>query len=241
MSRGNFAAGVPWLLALAVRIRRQTVYRGDSGVGRMARHNLAARSLRHLRFAHRILVSQPLLARASHVYHPPTTISLDGYQLPVGRILRRLPLNETMWIAESGDSEVGTAPATEVAAPAETLLRLLPRLPETRDSDATSAPTGDDVGALSATTSRSGQMQSHRGADDTQSAPTSLPTAPPARADGLRPRSRIVELPGTVSLPVEEHSSNKPGASGMPEESPEDVPVNERAASMEDEHINAEG
>ncbi len=209
-------------------------------MGRMARHNLAARSLRHLWFAHRIMVSQPLLARTSHIYHRPTTIALDGYQLPVGRILRRVPLSETYWLADSGDSEASSAPATEVTTPAETLLRLLPRMPETHDADTPSAPSGDDVGARPATTSRSGQTHAHRVADEAQSAPASLPTAPPARADGLRPRSRIVELPGTVSLPVEERSSDEPGATDIPEESPEDVPENARAESQADAHETSE-
>jgi hypothetical protein len=148
----------------------------------MARHNLAARSLRHLRFAHRVMVGQPLLARASHSSHPQTSVVLDGYQLPLGRILRHLPLNDAKWIADSVDSEVAATPASDAAAhPTEAVLRLLPRLPEPHDADATSAASEDDMGAPPAQT-------------------TTSVGVPQARADGVRPRSRIVELPGTVSL-----------------------------------------
>jgi hypothetical protein len=209
----------------------------------MARHNLAARSLRHLRYAHRMMVSQPLLARASHTSHPPTSIVLDGYQLPLGRILRHLPLNDAVWAADGADSAADTAPFPEVAAPVETLLRLLPRLPETHDADATSDTPEDDVGdvgAPPATTSLSGQTHARHVADDALLTPTTPPAVPQARADGLRPRSRIVELPGTVSLPVEEPIAEEPITPDIPEESPEDIPANARAKSLADAHETTE-
>jgi Domain of unknown function (DUF4157) len=210
-------------------------------VGSMARHNLAARSLRHLRFAHRMMVGQPLLARASHSSYPPTSIALDGYQLPLGRILRRLPLDDAMWTTDVADGETGAAPVADVAPPAETLLRLLPRLAETHDADTTSAAPGDDMGAPPATTRLSGQTDARRVADDASAAPTTTPpTVPPARSDGVRPRSRIVELPGTVSLPVEETSPDEPRAPDIPEESPEDVPENARAEFLADAHETSE-
>ena len=210
-------------------------------MGSMARHNLAARSLRHLRFAHRVMVGQPLLARASHSSHPPTSVELDGYQLPLGSILRHLPLNDAMWTADSADSEVVATPADDVAAPAETLLRLLPRLPETHDADATSAAPEDDMGAPPATTSLSPQTHARHHADAAPPAQTTTSVGvPQARADGMRPRSRIVELPGTVSLPVEESLAEEPIMPDIPAESPEDVPVNARAETLADTHESAE-
>ncbi len=207
----------------------------------MARHNLAARSLRHLWFAHRMMVGQPLLARASHIsHHPPTSIVLDGHQLPLGRILRRLPLDDAMWIADGAESEADAASAADVVPPAETLLRLLPRLPEAHDADTTSAAPEDDMGAPPATTSLSGQTHARRGADDAPRTFTTPPAVPPARIDGVRPRSRIVELPGTVSLPVEEPTADEPREPDIPEESPEDVPVNARAGSLADAYETSE-
>lgn len=210
-------------------------------MGSMARQNLAARSLRHLRFAHRMMVGQPLLARASHSSHPPTAITLDGYQLPMGRILRRMPLNDAIWATEGAEGAMDAGPSAEVAAPIETLLRLLPRLPETDDADTPSAIPGDDVGAPPATTSLPGQTQARRAADDAPAASTIPPAAPPMRTDGVRPRSRIVELPGTVSLPVEEASAEESIASDIPAESPEDVPAHAHAESLADADESAEG
>ncbi|HEX5442143.1 MAG TPA: hypothetical protein VFW76_14740, partial [Ktedonobacterales bacterium] len=200
----------------------------------MARHDLAARSLRHLRFAHRMMVGQPLLARASHISHPPTSIVLDGYQMPIGRILRRLPLHDVMWAADGAEGEMDAAPAADIAPPSDTLLRLLPRLPETHDADITSTTTEDDAGAPPATTSRLEPTQTRHIADDAPPASTRPLAVPPARAEGVRPRSRIVELPGTVSLPVEESSAEEPGAPDIREESPEDVPEIARAESLAD-------
>ena len=209
-------------------------------MGSMARHNLAARSLRHLRFAHRVMVSQPLLARASHSSHSPTAIVLDGRQLPLGRILRHLPLNDAMWTADSADSEVAVAPAADMAPPAESLLRLLPRLTEMHDADVTSAAPEDDMGAPPATSGLSPQTHARHHADDAPPAQTTTSVGvPQARADGVRPRSRIVELPGTVSLPVEEPLAEEPITTDIPAESPEDVPVNARTETLADTHESA--
>ena len=211
-------------------------------MGRMARYNIAARSLRHLRFARRMLVSQSLLARVTQITHPPIAISFDGYQFPIGRILRRLPQSETMWLAESEDSEADAAPAADVASPAETLLRLLPRLPETHAADTASAPPGNEVDAQPRTTSSSTQLRPRRVADDAPPATTTTaPGLSPVRADAPRPRSRIVELPGIVSLPAQERSSDEPGATDMPDESSEDAPVNTYTPSMEEAQGAAEG
>ena len=201
-------------------------------MGSMARHNLAARSLRHLRFAHRMMVGQPLLARASHSSLAPTSIVLDGYQLPLGRILRRLPLDDAMWTADVPDSEVVAAPAADVAPPVEMLLRLLPRLPETHNDDTASATATDDMDAPPATTSHSGQTHARRVVDDAPLTPTTPPAVPPARSDGVRPRSRIVELPGTISLPVEEPIAEEPIAP--------DIPENARAESLANAHETTE-
>jgi hypothetical protein len=62
---------------------------------------------------------------------------------------------------------------------------------------------------------------------------------PQARADGVRPRSRIVELPGTVSLPVEEPLAEEPITPDIPAESPDNVLVNARQQSLADAHESA--
>ncbi len=211
-------------------------------MGHMVRHDLAARSLRHLRFAHRMMASQPLLARASHMYQPPTAVSLDGYLLPMGHILRRLPLNDSTWSGARAESGVSAAPAADTAPPAETLLRLLPRLPEMRAADTTSADPEVDVGAPISATTLSGQTHARRVVDNAPPALTTPATTTPlVRADGLRPRSRIVELPGTVSLPTEEPIAEEPSASDTLEEPPEEAPVNAHVESVADDQVTAGG
>ena len=209
---------------------------------RMARHNLAARSLRHLRFARRMTANQPLLARVTQITHLPIAISFDGYQLPMGRIVRRLPQSETKWLAESQDSEADAASAADISPAAETQLRLLPRLPETHAADTASAPLGNEIGEQPRTTSSSTQPQPRRVADDAPPAKTTTaPGLSPVRADAPRPRSRIVELPGTVSLPVEESSAEEPIAPDIPADSMEDVPGNARVEPLAYAHATVEG
>ena len=175
----------------------------------MVGHNLAARSLRHLRFARRMMAGQPLLARVSNGHHASAYVSLDGYQLPVGRVLRRLPLRDSI-VTESaapGDSSIddGWTP------PVETVLRLLPRLPEyaaaAADTPADSATWQTPPAVSDERTRASGWHVDaclRRHLTDTQP-----PARAPMRPDGRRPHSRIVELPGVVSLPVAEEASEE--------------------------------
>ncbi len=177
----------------------------------MVRHNLAARSLRHLRFARRMMAGQPLLARVSKSHHASAYVSLDGYQLPVGRVLRRLPLRDSI-VTES--AAPGDGPIDDgLTPPVETVLRLLPRLPEYAEA---AADTPADSATWQTPPAVSDDSRTRDSADDaspTMPTPPAEDTQPPARApmrpDGRRPHSRIVELPGVVSLPVAEEASEE--------------------------------
>ena len=113
----------------------------------MVRHALATRSLRHLRFARRMMVGQPLLARASegmHAGQASVYIAPDGRQLPLGHVLRRLPRHEASWeAAVAADAFPARAASDAPVAPvSETALRLLPSLsaPDVSDTAPDAAP-----------------------------------------------------------------------------------------------------
>jgi len=179
-------------------------------VGRMVRHSLAARGLRHLRFARRMMVGQPLLARASEDMRPgyqPAYVALDGRQVLLGHVLRHLARHEATW---TDDTTADVLPASDVAdglmAPgSETTLRLLPPL---------AAP--DDVAVATDTLIVDAQRPNAVSDEPAPMIDTTPATAPTRRAaprtpesahlDGQRPRSRIVELPGVIIQPIEPES-----------------------------------
>lgn len=186
--------------------------------GDMVRHNLAARSLRHLRFARRMMAGQPLLARASYGHHATAYVSLDGYQLPMGRVLRRLPLSDLSWTesATPDNSLAANSAANDVrTAPAETVLRLLPRLPENATTEIEIDLSADMAAwpTPPAITDEPLPQSSTNGAPPIPPTPPVTESQPPARLsirpDGRRPHSRIVELPGFVSLPVAGEASEE--------------------------------
>jgi uncharacterized protein DUF4157 len=185
-------------------------------MGRMAQHNLAARSLRHMRFARRMVAGQPLLAHAltGNHFHATAYVSLHGHQLPVGRIVRRLPLNDELWMADATlDTNLTSDEA--MTPTAETMLRLLPRLPEADTPaatgiDSSTHPAASQTPPTTEITTESLPDRARETAPDTQSIPPTAPAltvttvatdAPAMRANGPRPRSRIVELPGVVAAP----------------------------------------
>ena len=204
----------------------------------MVRHDLAARSLRHLRFARRMMAGQPLLARVSKSHHAPAYVSLDGYQLPVGRVLRRLPLSDST-VTES--AALGDSPIDDgLTPPVETVLRLLPRLPEYAEAAADTLAdraTGRRRLPLSWTMrARATQRmvcRTHRVA--TLPTPPAEDAQPPARAplrpDGRRPHSRIVELPGVVSLPVAEEASEEDAPLATRADAPPETSVHVESAT----------
>src|SRR5690242_11407362 len=179
----------------------------------MARHALAARSLRHLRFARRMMVGQPLLARASEAMRAGQAsvyVAPDGRQLPLGHVLRRLPRHEAPWEADiaADVSPARTASDVLMAPISETALRLLPAL---------SAPDAFDAATDAAPVARRDEPRRRRVVDDAPAEPlasrassTPAPAEPaasqPPRPDGRRPRSRIVELPGVIVQPTVEES-----------------------------------
>lgn len=185
----------------------------------MVRHSLAARSLRHLRFARRMTVGQPLLARASEGIRPgyqPTYVALDGRQALLGHILRRLPHHEVAWADDAG---VDILPASDGASEPlppepEPALRLLPPLDAPDDG---AIATGTFIGDAQQPTSVSSVSDEFAPMmDDTPAtapAPGEAPRIPePARPDGRRPRSRIVELPGVIIQPLEPEGDESDGS-----------------------------
>lgn len=203
----------------------------------MVRHNLAAWSLRHLRFARRMMAGQPLLVRADYPSYAPAYVSLAGYQLPVGRVLRYLPRADTAWL---DDAALSSLPTSDLEmSPGETLLRLLPRLPES-DVLPAEASAGQEPGPDAwLPIGYSGQSLPRRPLDDvpsqspllpvpSSSGDSELPMSVVMRSDGPRPRSRIVELPGVISLPVESDAS---GEGSSPDDHP-DVGANADAESL---------
>ncbi|HEY7976218.1 MAG TPA: hypothetical protein VID72_12800, partial [Ktedonobacterales bacterium] len=155
----------------------------------MVRHNLAARSLRHLRFARRMMAGQPLLARVSRSHHASAYVSLDGYQLPLGRVLRRLPLRDSSGTERSAPSD---GPIDDGWTPSvETALRLLPRLPEYAE---TAADTPADSATWQTPPDVSDDMRTRDSADGVSDASLTPPTplaedTPSARAP-MRPDRR---------------------------------------------------
>ena len=179
-------------------------------MGSMARHSLAARSLRHLRFARRIMVGQPLLAHASRDSRPNhqlTYIALGGRQLALGHVLRHLPrpvasqvddiAADAPALAASDASEsFNTAPPASRVSDGAATLRLVPPPFPAAPGVAPAEPAAKAEkrpGGTSARTSGANEMMVEAAA----SAPH------PARVDERRPRSRIIELPGIVVQPIE--------------------------------------
>ena len=188
----------------------------------MARHALAARSLRHLRFARRMMVGQPLLARASEAMRAGRAsvyVAPDGRQLPLGHVLRRLPRHEPPWEADilADAFSARTASDAPVAPISETALRLLPSLsaPDTFDAAPETAPVAETPPVA-----RSDEPRRRRAVDDAPAispaiSPATQPAEPaasqPMRPDGRRPRARIVELPGVIVQPLMEESDDGDG------------------------------
>ena len=209
----------------------------------MGRNILAARSLRHLRFARRMLVSQPLLARAAEGVHPgyqPVYVTPDGRRLPLGHIVRRAPRDDMPWLSDL------TAPAPLVTGdvPAETGLRLLPPLTESGERDAFANATPDtphrdaDPTTLAPVAERD---RSHPSDTATAEAPV-IPRPEPALPvvhEGRRPRARIVELPGILIQPIEPEpdEDGQGNATGLAPDIPADTTANPAADTLPDEQV----
>ena len=187
----------------------------------MARHAFAARSLRHLRFARRMMVGQPLLARASegmHAGQASVYIAPDGRQLPLGHVLRRLPRHEASWeAAVAADAFPARAASDAPVAPvSETALRLLPSLsaPDVSDTAPDAAPAVETPPAATRVAAP-GRRTVDAAPESSSVSPMPAPAEPaasqPPRPDGRRPRSRIVELPGVIVQPIVEESDESDG------------------------------
>jgi uncharacterized protein DUF4157 len=189
----------------------------------MVGHNLASRSLRHLRFARQMTAGQPLLARAiesvqrDRTWIRPDFVSVDGNQLPVGRIVRYLPRSEPPQTHGGTTTEAFREDMREDIVPPsiERALRLLPRQPaqEPRtgaalQQDESPTPEHRSEQAPEQPEPRSSSRKLQH-AQSGQPPTTNQHPAPPAesahsqsmKGEG-RPRSRIVELPGVLVVPV---------------------------------------
>jgi Domain of unknown function (DUF4157) len=163
----------------------------------MVQRTIAAHSLRHLRFARRVMGAQPPLSRATDDAAIATLaaiyVSPEGRQLPLAPVLRRLPPREP---TPEDETATRNTPGAEAAsqpgiAPGMAPLRLLPRPPQIEEP--AKEPAESDAGIDMAVEPPPRQPEPPR------SPPVAAP--PPAYPDGLRPRARIVELPGVVELP----------------------------------------
>lgn len=217
----------------------------------MGRHNLAAHSLRHLRFARRITVGQPLLTRAADSHTLPPYIVLDGRVLPLGRVLRHLPQSAATWpeqtalgkilpsdVSDLSDTSDAISASDAGLPPAETLLRLLPRLPaQPSANDDTSEFAGSwstQQPTMFADESRLTPQDAPPVAGDRPVLPTKSPDHAPARPAAPRPRAQIVELPGIVSLPAEQSAEEEASSSDTRADEQHPTKASEPAALSED-------
>ncbi|HET8906244.1 MAG TPA: hypothetical protein VFN11_04695, partial [Ktedonobacterales bacterium] len=224
----------------------------------MVGHNLASRSLRHLRFARQMIAGQPLLARAiesaqrNHSQIEPDFASVNGNQLPVGRIVRYLPRSEpppTQYMAPSDDRRDDMR-ADSVPPSIERALRLLPRQPvQEPRADAAKHPdepptpeheSGQAPGQHEPRLSARKPQRAQTGQPPTPSehpAPSAISAHPETMKSESRPRSRIVELPGILVVPVAHEDEADDSSRGSVHDDGADA--DERPGSSNAEAIHA--
>ena len=225
----------------------------------MVGHNLASRSLRHLRFARQLTAGQPLLARAiesaqrDHSRLDPDFVLVNGNQLPVGRIIRYLPRSEppqTRYIAPP-DTMRDDMRADGVRPSIERALRLVPRQPahEPR-ADAPRQPgepptpeyvSGQAPGQYEPRLSARKPRHSQTGQPPASSEhpdPPSVSAHPETMTGGSHPRSRIVELPGILVVPVAREDEVDDPSRASAHDADDDAGERPGSSSADDSHAD---
>ncbi|HEY7343070.1 MAG TPA: DUF4157 domain-containing protein [Ktedonobacterales bacterium] len=200
----------------------------------MVQRTIAAHSLRHLRFAHRVMGLQSQVARAADGAATPIAapyISPEGRQLAVAPVLRHVPQHELARDKRAAaqatvDEETATQPE-KTSGPIP--LRLVPR----RLKGDAPAPDDANMDISAPRLPRAPDPSAPDNNATREQADTRITTA---RSESIRPRARIVELPTSEAAnpepertPSEPHSTI-PETSGAPDDvAAKSVPVDSAA------------